>query len=76
MATQREREILNMIRHNPMISQKELAEKLGITRPGVASHISHLIKEGLSAQVRRFYPARFCAVTRPSAKTASSDPIL
>ncbi len=47
MATQREREILNMIRHNPMISQKELAEKLGITRPGVASHISHLIKEGL-----------------------------
>jgi pseudouridine kinase len=30
-----------------MISQKELAEKLGITRPGVASHISRLIKEGL-----------------------------
>lgn len=47
MPTKREQEILNLIRENPMISQKELAETLGITRPGVASHISHLIQEGL-----------------------------
>ncbi|MDC2838797.1 PfkB family carbohydrate kinase [Limosilactobacillus mucosae] len=47
MPTEREKQILDLIRQNPMISQKELAEKLGITRPGVASHISRLIKEGL-----------------------------
>lgn len=47
MPTEREQQILNLIRQNPMISQKELASILGITRPGVASHISRLIKEGL-----------------------------
>ncbi|ETA74326.1 PfkB family carbohydrate kinase [Ligilactobacillus equi] len=47
MPTKREQEILALIRQNPMISQKEMADILGITRPGVASHISHLIKEGL-----------------------------
>ncbi len=47
MPTEREKQILDLIRQNPMISQKELAEKLGITRPGVASHISRLIKEGM-----------------------------
>jgi pseudouridine kinase len=47
LPTEREKQILDLIRQNPMISQKELAEKLGITRPGVASHISRLIKEGL-----------------------------
>lgn len=47
MPTEREQQILNLIRQNPMITQKELASLLGITRPGVASHISRLIKEGL-----------------------------
>lgn len=47
MPTQREQEILNLIRENPLITQKEMAERLGITRPGVASHISRLIKAGL-----------------------------
>ena len=47
MPTEREQQILNLIRQNPMITQKELASILGITRPGVASHISRLIKEGL-----------------------------
>mgnify|MGYP000515116491 CR=1 FL=1 len=30
--TQRERQILNWIEENPLISQQELAEKAGITR--------------------------------------------
>ena len=47
MPTEREKQILDLIRQNPLITQKELAQKLGITRPGVASHISRLIKEGL-----------------------------
>lgn len=47
MPTEREQQILDLIRQNPMITQKELANILGITRPGVASHISRLIKEGL-----------------------------
>ena len=44
--TQREREILNWIAENPMISQQELAEKAGITRSSVAVHISNLMKKG------------------------------
>lgn len=47
MPTEREQQILDLIQQNPMITQKELANILGITRPGVASHISRLIKEGL-----------------------------
>ena len=44
--TQRERQILNWIKENPMISQQELAEKAGITRSSVAVHISNLMKKG------------------------------
>ena len=44
--TNREQEILEMIRKNPMISQKELADSLGITRSSVAVHISNLLKKG------------------------------
>ena len=44
--TQRERQILQMIEHNPMISQQELAEELGITRSSVAVHISNLMNKG------------------------------
>ena len=47
--TQRERQILQWIEANPMISQAELAEKLGITRSSVAVHISNLIKKGCIA---------------------------
>ena len=39
--TQRERQILNWIEENPLISQQELAEKAGITRSSVAVHISN-----------------------------------
>ena len=44
--TQRERQILNWIEENPLISQQELAEKAGITRSSVAVHISNLMKKG------------------------------
>ncbi len=47
--TQRERQILQLIEENPMISQQEIAEKLGITRSSVAVHISNLIKKGYIA---------------------------
>ena len=45
--TQRERQILRLIEHNPMISQQELADELGITRSSVAVHISNLTKKGV-----------------------------
>ena len=44
--TQRERQILNWIEEDPMISQQELADKAGITRSSVAVHISNLMKKG------------------------------
>jgi pseudouridine kinase len=44
--TNREQEILQLIRKNPMISQQRLADILGITRSSVAVHISNLIKKG------------------------------
>lgn len=44
--TQRERQVLQCIEANPMISQQELAERLGITRSSVAVHISNLLKKG------------------------------
>ena len=47
--TQRERQILQCIEANPMISQAELAQALGITRSSVAVHISNLIKKGCIA---------------------------
>ncbi len=44
--TQRERQILQLIEQDPMISQGELASRLGITRSSVAVHISNLVKKG------------------------------
>ncbi len=44
--TNREEEILELIKKNPMISQKELADTLGITRSSVAVHITNLLKKG------------------------------
>ena len=44
--TQREREILNLIEENPMISQEELSNQLGIARSSVAVHISNLTRKG------------------------------
>jgi pseudouridine kinase len=47
--TQRERQILRLIESDPMISQQQLADTLGITRSSAAVHISNLIKKGYIA---------------------------
>ena len=44
--TQREREIFEIIRKNPMIEQNEIAAMLNIARSSVAVHISNLQKKG------------------------------
>ena len=44
--TQREEQILQWIRENPLISQQELADKAGITRSSVGVHIANLMKKG------------------------------
>lgn len=44
--TDREQEILEIIKTNPMISQEALAQILSIQRSSVAVHISNLIKKG------------------------------
>ncbi len=44
--TDREREILNIIKKDPLISQKQLANQLGIARSSVAVHIANLTKKG------------------------------
>jgi pseudouridine kinase len=44
--TQREQEILNILKHEPTISQNDIASRLGITRSSVAVHITNLLKKG------------------------------
>lgn len=44
--TSREKEILEWIQENPLISQEELAKKANIARSSVAVHISNLIRKG------------------------------
>ena len=44
--TQRERQILQLIEANPMISQQTIADELGITRSSAAVHISNLMSKG------------------------------
>lgn len=44
--TQREQEILDILKHEPTISQQDLAKRLGITRSSVAVHITNLLKKG------------------------------
>lgn len=44
--TKREEEILELISKNPTISQKEIADMLGITRSSVGVHIANLMKKG------------------------------
>lgn len=45
--TQRELEIIEIIRGNPFVSQQEIADLLKITRSSVAVHITNLIKKGI-----------------------------
>jgi pseudouridine kinase len=44
--TEKEQLIFNLIRKNPYISQQELAETVGLSRPSVANIISGLTKKG------------------------------
>jgi len=44
--TEREKEILDILKECPMISQQELADKLCITRSSIAVHITNLMKKG------------------------------
>lgn len=45
--TNREKEILTLLRKDPLISQQDLAEELGITRSSVGVHISNLMQKGV-----------------------------
>ena len=55
--TQRERQILQLIESDPLISQQDIAKKLGITRSSVAVHISNL---------RFLYPVHRADPPRPA----------
>ncbi len=45
--TNREKEIYDLIRENPMITQQEIADQLGIQRSSVAVHILNLSRKGM-----------------------------
>lgn len=45
--TQREFEILEIIKSNPFVSQQEIADQLNIARSSVAVHITNLSKKGI-----------------------------
>lgn len=44
--TPREKEIINLLKKNPGISQQEIADELNITRSGVSTHINNLMTSG------------------------------
>lgn len=44
--TNREKELLQILKENPMISQNDLADMLNITRSSIGVHISNLIRKG------------------------------
>lgn len=45
--TEREKQIIRLIKENPLITQEELAEKLNCARTSIAVHISNLMKKGV-----------------------------
>ncbi|SES49910.1 pseudouridine kinase [Pedococcus cremeus] len=45
--TQREREIVDLLRVDPLLDAAALAERLGTTKASVAVHLSHLAKKGV-----------------------------
>ncbi|CAH0120386.1 MULTISPECIES: carbohydrate kinase [unclassified Paenibacillus] len=47
MDKDKDKQILDYIRLNPYISQQELADKLGLSRPAIAGYISNLTKKGV-----------------------------
>lgn len=44
--TNREKQILQLLRNNALIQQQEMADILGISRSAVAGHIMNLINKG------------------------------
>ena len=44
--TERERQIMDLLRQDPMLPQGELARRLGITRSSVGVHLANLTKKG------------------------------
>ena len=60
--TERERQIMDLLRQDPMLSQGEIAKRLGITRSSVGVHLANLGKKGcilgkgyvLNDQVERY----------------------
>ena len=44
--TERERQIIALLRKNPMLPQAEIARRLGITRSSVGVHLANLSKKG------------------------------
>jgi len=44
--TNREKQILQLLKNNALIQQQEIAEALGISRSAVAGHIMSLINKG------------------------------
>lgn len=49
MITNKEKELLELIRKDPQMSQNDMAERLGITRSSVSVHINNLYKKGYIA---------------------------
>lgn len=45
--TNREKEIYDLLRENPMITQQEIADQLGLQRSSVAVHILNLTRKGM-----------------------------
>ncbi|SVD76221.1 uncharacterized protein METZ01_LOCUS429075, partial [marine metagenome] len=45
--TRREQQVLDLIRKNALISQKEIAEHMGISRSAVAGHVMALVAKGI-----------------------------
>lgn len=43
----KERQIIDLLTINPFISQREIAEKVGLSRPAVANYIANLTKKGI-----------------------------
>ena len=45
--TEREKQIINLIKENPLITQEEIAATLNCARTSIAVHISNLMKKGV-----------------------------
>ncbi|PKK38728.1 Pseudouridine kinase [Clostridiaceae bacterium JG1575] len=47
--TKREKQIVEILRKEPMICQQDLADRLGVSRSSVAVHITNMMKKGIIA---------------------------